>query len=179
MTAVETRERNAIDASSFLFTPTSPYVSVAQMDPGPSSASSSQSAPELPLPKTYFSSIEFPGYVAPSSVPQILQTLGGQANVNAAFKRNANKQDALLELNFRPGNPFSHPVPGDIVPTNNIVLKIVKRKRKRAPVAEGEKGGDGAIGEYTAEAIGVIPKTARFRSEYVQDNLLIVWLNFE
>lgn len=149
------------------------------MDPGPSSASSSQSAPELPLPKTYFSSIEFPGYVAPSSVPQILQTLGGQANVNAAFKRNANKQDALLELNFRPGNPFSHPVPGDIVPTNNIVLKIVKRKRKRAPVAEEEKGEDGAIGEYTAEAIGVIPKTARFRSEYVHDNLLIMWLNFQ
>lgn len=143
------------------------YFDSIAMEPGPSPLSIPESAPELPLPKTYFSSIEYPGYVGPSSVPKVLETLGGQASVNTAFKRNANKQDALLELNFRPGNPFSHPVPGDIVPTNNIVLKVVKRKRKRPNVAQGGEDvlDSGIIGEYTTEAIGVISKTARFRSE--------------
>ena len=118
-------------------------------------------APELPLPTTSFYSIEYPGYVRPTSVPQALHTLGGQSSVNSAFKRNASKQEAFLELNLRPENPFSHPIPGDLAPTNNILLKVVKRKRKPT-----QSGGPGEVtGEYTVEAVGVIPKTARFRSK--------------
>ncbi|KAF7985190.1 hypothetical protein HWV62_7796 [Athelia sp. TMB] len=114
-------------------------------------------APEHPLPSAHFFSIEYPGYVRPSSVPLAIEHLGGQLSLDTAFKRTATKADALIELSFRPGNPFAHPVPGDVVGTSNVLLKVVKRKRK---------GADGVlVGEYTAEAVGAITKTVRFRSK--------------
>ena len=120
------------------------------------------SAPAYPLPDTQFYSIEYPGYIKPTSVPYAIRTLGGQTVVESAFKRTANKAETILELNFRPGNPFAHPVPGEVVHTNNILMKVVKRKRRRAlPAEEGEP-----IGEFTVEALGVIPKTVRFRSAH-------------
>ncbi|EGO01771.1 hypothetical protein SERLA73DRAFT_177265 [Serpula lacrymans var. lacrymans S7.3] len=128
------------------------------MESSSNASTSSSEAPERPLPSTPFYSVEYPGYVQSSSVPLAIRSLGGQINLDSAFKRTASKHDALLELNLRPGNPFAHPIPGDVVGTNNIVLKIIKRKRRRL------NDGDQPIGEYTAEAIGVIPKTARFRS---------------
>ncbi|VDC06134.1 unnamed protein product [Peniophora sp. CBMAI 1063] len=117
-------------------------------------------APEHPLPTSILYSIEYPGYVRPQSVPYALQTLGGQSSVNTAFRAGASKQESLLELNLRPENPFSHPIPGDVVNTNNIVLKVVKRKRRRVNAAGKEEN----IGEYTTEAVGTVPKTVRFRS---------------
>ncbi|TFY80278.1 hypothetical protein EWM64_g3735 [Hericium alpestre] len=122
--------------------------------------SSSPLAPEHALPSKPFYSIEYPGYVRTTSVPQAVQTLGGQSRVSSAFRRSTSKNDSLLELNLRPDNPFSHPIPGDIVPTNNILLKVVKRKRRKL----NPDGQEEIVGEYTADAVGVIPKTARFRS---------------
>ncbi|KAG1755899.1 RNA polymerase III transcription factor IIIC subunit-domain-containing protein [Suillus lakei] len=121
---------------------------------GPSTIRSE--APERPLPSTPLYSIEYPGYVKPESVPLAVSNIGGPSRLETAFKRTAAKNEALLELNLRPGNPFAHPIPGDIVSTNNILLKVVRRKRRHP---DGE-----CIGEFTAEAVGVIPKTARFRS---------------
>lgn len=126
-------------------------------------ASDSPAAPEHLLPTTHFYSVEYPGYVQPSSVPLAIRTLGGQSSLETAFKRNATKTETLLELNLRPRNPFAHPIPGDVVATNNVLMKVVRRKRRRLD----EEGM--AIGEYTAEVVGVIPKTARFRSEFVFD----------
>lgn len=128
-------------------------------------------APSRELPTTHFYSIEYPGYVRPESVSKAIDTLGGQSSIERAFRRNAPKEDSLLELNLRPDNPFSHPLPGDLVPTNNILLKVVKRRLKRPPPNDDDDDddhGDGSqnvVGEYTAVAVGVIPKTARFRSE--------------
>jgi general transcription factor 3C polypeptide 5 (transcription factor C subunit 1) len=129
-------------------------------------------APAHELPSTHFYSVEYPSYVRPESVCKAVDCLGGQSSIDRAFRRNAPKEDSLLELNLRPDNPFSHPLPGDLVPTNNILLKVVKRKPKRPPNDDDhDKGGGGSgspqtvIGEYTAVAVGVIPKTARFRSE--------------
>ncbi|GJE84727.1 RNA polymerase III transcription factor IIIC subunit-domain-containing protein [Phanerochaete sordida] len=116
-------------------------------------------APLRPLHNAHFYSVEYPGYVQPTSVPLAVERLGGQASLEAAFKRTGNKSGSILELNLRPGNHFAHPIPGDVVPTNNIVLKVVKRRRKQrdgAPVS--------VPGEYTVQAVGVVPKTARFRS---------------
>ncbi|THH20126.1 hypothetical protein EW146_g1148 [Bondarzewia mesenterica] len=137
----------------------------AYMEAGPSSTASTSlpvAAPEHPLPTTSFYSIEYPGYVRPASVPQAVHTMGGQSSLNAAFRKNASKHDGLLELNMRPNNPFSHPIPGDVVPTSNILLKVVKRKRRKLNPETGETE---LIGEYTADAIGVISKTARFYGE--------------
>ncbi|KNZ74435.1 Transcription factor tau subunit sfc1 [Termitomyces sp. J132] len=128
--------------------------SLAAFVPG---VDSSLQAPAYPLPQTPFYSIEYPGYVRPTSVSLAVSNLGGQSVLDSAFKRAASKTETLIELKLRPEQPFAHPVPGDVVPTNNILLKIVKKRRKN-------RLEDGAIGEYTAEAIGVIPKTARFRS---------------
>lgn len=116
-------------------------------------------APLRPLPSTHFYSIEYPGYVKATSVPLALERIGGQASVDSAFKRIGNKGGSMLELNLRPGNPFSHPIPGEVVPTNNLVLKVVKRKKVR------RGGSKESTGEYTVSAVGMIPKTARFRSE--------------
>ncbi|KAI9001131.1 RNA polymerase III transcription factor IIIC subunit-domain-containing protein [Trametes punicea] len=136
----------------------------------PTSSSHSESspapsrAPERPLPVTHFHSIEYPGYVRPTSVSLAIERLGGQHAIENAFRRASgrDKVESLLELRLRPGNPYAHPIPGEIVPTNNILLKVVKRRRKKK---DGDAaGGDGAVGEYTIEAVGSIPKTARFRS---------------
>ncbi|KAH7904035.1 transcription factor IIIC, subunit 5, partial [Hygrophoropsis aurantiaca] len=132
-------------------------------EPSSSKSSPSSEAPEKPLPSTPFYSVEYPGYVQPTSAHLAVRNLGGQSSIDNAFKRTAAKNEALLELHLRPGNPFAHPVPGDIVATNNIVVKIVKRKRKK-PDGSANPGEEPIIGEYTAEAIGVIHKTARFRS---------------
>lgn len=115
------------------------------------------------LPTSHFYSIEYPGYVRPESVSTAIHSLGGQSSIDRAFRRSAPKEDALLELNLRPDDPFSHPLPGDLVPTNNILLKVVKRRLKRSPDDDGSQKD--IIGEYTTTAIGVIPKTARFRGE--------------
>ena len=115
------------------------------------------------LPTAHFYSIEYPGYVRLESVTTAVHSLGGQSSIDRAFRRSAPKEDALLELNLRPDNPFSHPLPGDLVSTNNILLKVVKRRLKRSP--DDDESQNEIIGEYTAAAVGVIPKTARFRSE--------------
>jgi general transcription factor 3C polypeptide 5 (transcription factor C subunit 1) len=133
----------------------------------PASSSSSQpsnEAPERPLPSTPFYSVEYPGYVQPSSIPLAIRNLGGQACLDAAFKRTTSKPETLVELQLRPDNPFAHPIPGNVVGTNNILLKIVKRRRRRQ---DGDSGDAGVVGEYKVEAVGVIPKTIRFRCEYL------------
>ncbi|TDL29471.1 hypothetical protein BD410DRAFT_24170 [Rickenella mellea] len=128
------------------------------MEPSSSESTSTTQAAEQPLPSKDFYSVQYPGYVKSSSVPLAVQSLGGQSSLDRAFRRSATKNEALLELNLRPGNPFAHPIPGDVVGTNNILLKITKRKRRRINTE------DEVIGDFTAEAVGVIPKTVRFRS---------------
>jgi general transcription factor 3C polypeptide 5 (transcription factor C subunit 1) len=131
-----------------------------QSDESDSSPSPTE-APEHPLPSTPLFSVEYPGYVRPASIPLAINNLGGQSSLHNAFKRTATKTDALLELRLRPDNPFAHPVPGDVVGTSNVLLKVVKRKRRRV---EGQSEQDVPVGEYTAEAVGVVSKTVRFRS---------------
>jgi general transcription factor 3C polypeptide 5 (transcription factor C subunit 1) len=130
---------------------------------GSSSVSVSVPAQQHPVNTTPFYSIEYPGYVRTTSVPIAVQNLGGQTALGTAFKRSAGKTEAAtLELKLRPGNPFAHPIPGDVVPTNNLVLKLVKRKRKNRMDTD-----DGAAqGEYTAEIVGTTTKTVRFRSAF-------------
>lgn len=117
-------------------------------------------APLNPLPPTHFYSVEYPGYVKASSVPLAIERLGGQHSVEIAFKRTGSKSGSLIEMNMSPGNPFSHPIPGDIVSTNNILLKVTRRKRKVHATGEPRQH----IGEYTVQTMGSIPKTVRFRS---------------
>lgn len=125
------------------------------------------------LPSRHFYSVEYPGYVSPMSVPMAIQSLGGQTCIDHTFRRSKRNEDRdnLVDLKFRPENPFSHPVPGDITSTSNLLLKVVKRKRKRLNVLQDTSGEVDCDGEYTAEVVGDIPITVRFRSEF---NALII-----
>jgi hypothetical protein len=142
--------------------------------------STSSHAPELPLPATSFYSVEYPGYVRAESAPRAVAQLGGSQALDFAFRRAETKQERIVELRLRPENPFAHPIAGEIVPTNNLLLKVIKRRRKRRPVEgaaeETTTDVEGAVGEYTAEVVGSIPKTVRFRSERITgqtDGILI------
>ncbi|KAK7049690.1 tau 95 subunit of transcription factor TFIIIC [Paramarasmius palmivorus] len=121
-------------------------------------------ARQQPLPATTLYSVEYPGYVSENSVPKAVQNLGGPSSLESTFRRGASKTESVIEVKLRPDNPFAHPVPGEVVPTNSIVLKITKRKRKRRAQGSNLKDASQDIGEYKAEAIGVLPKTVRFRS---------------
>ena len=132
------------------------------MDVDEAPASTSSQAPSearpLPLPSTAFYAVEYPGRVQPESVPEAVRTLGGLPSLENAFKRGATKAEALVELHMRPENPFAHPIPGAVVASNAMLMKVVKRRKK---IRNTE---DPIVGEYTTEVLGVIPKTVRFRS---------------
>lgn len=123
-------------------------------------------AAERALPSLNLCSIEFPGYVSPAStsIKSAISHLGGQKNLDRAFKRNTSKTDSLLELSWRPDDPFAHKVTGDVVHTTNILLKVTKRRRKRR-CDEGDAGpsSEPGAGEFTIEALGIINKVGRFR----------------
>ncbi len=123
------------------------------------STNASIEARPLPLPSTPFYVVEYPGRVKPTSVPEAVKTLGGLGSLENAFKRGATKAETLVELHLRPDNPFAHPIPGSVVASNALLMKVVKRKKKR------RHPGDPVVGHYTTEVVGVIPKTVRFRSK--------------
>lgn len=129
------------------------------------SPASAPTPPGQPLPQVPFYSIEYPGYIGPQSTPIAIRNLGGQTSIDHAFKRTAQKSQALLELSLRPENPFAHPIPGDVVAANNLLLKVRRRKRKQPSASASDSTSNGLVGEYTAEVVGIVAKTVRFRSD--------------
>src|ERR1700733_12280747 len=112
-------------------------------------------APSQTLPQTTFYSIEYPGYVSTSdkSYARVVRQVGGQAALNAAFKRNATRKESFLELNLRPENPLSHPILGDIVGTSNLLLKVVKRRYRTPRPCSGSNETQQMTGEFTAHIL--------------------------
>ena len=129
-----------------------------------STLGTTSSSPEIQIPPVRIYSVEYPGYVQQTSVPEAVRGLGGQQALERAFRKSS-KPDSFLELRYRPDNPFAHPIAGEVVQTNSILLKVVKRRRKRAI---GTTDGQDAcpIGEYTVGPVGLIPGTARFRGKF-------------
>ncbi|KAG7097162.1 hypothetical protein E1B28_004539 [Marasmius oreades] len=125
-----------------------------------------RAAPQVPLPSASFYSIEYPGYVKHASVPTAIQNLGGASSLEAAFRRGASKAETLVELKLKPDNPFAHPVPGEVVNNNCIILKVTKKKRRihRLEEENENQSRNGELGEYRVEPVGVLGKTIRFRS---------------
>ena len=123
------------------------------------SEENASSAPLRPLSAVHLYSVEYPGYVKPTSVPLAIDKLGGPSQVYAAFQKNGSRPGSVLGLNLSTSDPFSHPVNVEVIPSNNLLMKVVKRKRK-----EKDAGGN-IVGEYTTEVVGAVTKTARFRSE--------------
>lgn len=131
--------------------------------PSPVGTTASSPAPEIQIPPVRVYSVEYPGYVQTTSVPEAVGRLGGQQALEKAFRK-SNKPDSFLELRYRPDNPFAHPIAGEVVQTNSILLKVVKRKKRVIGTSTDERDAE-SVGEYTVEPVGLIPGTARFRGE--------------
>ncbi|KAI9357025.1 RNA polymerase III transcription factor IIIC subunit-domain-containing protein, partial [Zopfochytrium polystomum] len=103
-------------------------------------------APATPLPRWRFHAIEFPGRV--HSLAAAVHALGGAAAIE-----HAGPGIGTLELRFRPGDPFCHPVMGDVIGTSNLLMKVTKRRSRRT----------GRV-EVKTEVVGAVAKTCRFRA---------------
>ncbi|KAJ3741357.1 RNA polymerase III transcription factor IIIC subunit-domain-containing protein [Lentinula detonsa] len=137
------------------------------MEAGPSRSpvTTNDQAQSYPLPQAHFYSVEYPGYVRLASVPQAIRNLGGPSSLESAFKRGASKSETLVELKFRIDDSFVHPIPGEVVANNSVILKVTRKKRKKTVGLEwNESRQYEHIGDFKAEAVGVLHKTVRFRS---------------
>ncbi|KAI9207693.1 RNA polymerase III transcription factor IIIC subunit-domain-containing protein [Polychytrium aggregatum] len=117
-------------------------------------------APTIKCPTRVFHTIEFPGYLrkpcssaSDESVQAALATLGGVPAINKGF----NADPGSLVLNFRPNNPFSHPITGDCVVACNLLMKITKKTRRNKVTGEVQVKHDFSF-------IGIVEKTCRFRT---------------
>src|ERR1043166_6225970 len=69
-----------------------------------------------------------------------------------------------MELRFRPGDPFCHPINGDVIPTSNLLLKITSRKKKRKNKDLNDENEEQSnVKDVNFDILGIISKTCRFR----------------
>ncbi|CAK7323375.1 unnamed protein product [Dovyalis caffra] len=66
------------------------------------------------IPSNEGFAVHYPGY--PSSTSRAIQTLGGTESILKARSSQSNK----LELYFRPEDPYSHPVSGELRSCHNM-----------------------------------------------------------
>ncbi|KAF9429773.1 tau 95 subunit of transcription factor TFIIIC [Podila epigama] len=122
-----------------------------------------------PWPEEKLFSIELPAHV--QSIERVIDALGGERAISNAYLGGAS-----LDLRFRYQDPFSTPIQGQTVDTNNILMKVTKRyrvKRKagtskrtlppfRAPTEDDEPLDEEEQPQIHTEFIGAITKTVRF-----------------
>lgn len=102
--------------------------------------------------------IEYPGPV--NSIPRAVASLGGFPAVSASLASPL-AHAAPIELNLNPDNPFFHTILAASLDSGNVVMKVVKRRRKRPKL-----DANGMVlehGVFTLEVAGVVERTVRFR----------------
>ncbi|EFC48171.1 RNA polymerase III transcription factor TFIIIC subunit [Naegleria gruberi] len=147
-----------------------------------------EKAPIYSIPETKYTMVLFPGRV--KNVSNAIQMLGGMKSIQKLHKKsppppsqtiangkNSKEQEApnsdskFLECRFRPGNFMScHPVYGDATSTNNLLVRIRRKKVKKVI-------GDKVVTRYDSSnseisVIGTISKTVNFKGmsdfQYIQ-----------
>ncbi|XP_014666091.1 PREDICTED: general transcription factor 3C polypeptide 5-like [Priapulus caudatus] len=100
--------------------------------------------------------VEYPAVVM--NVDKMLTSLGGE---NAVSRANADPS-RRLELRFRPQDIFCKPACGDRFNTTNLLMKVVRRRKKKSSGLGAERREP----EVTlhAEILGVVDTTYRFQS---------------
>lgn len=69
-----------------------------------------------------------------------------------------------MELRYRPKDPLSHPINGDVKETANLLLKVTRWRRKdRMDVDQEDEDEFVPPNQYKTEVIGIIGQTCRFR----------------
>lgn len=104
-------------------------------------------APHRHLPKTAYGAIEYPG---PVSHPAAILQLTSQREINDCFN-SPGSDNSLLEIKYK-SDQSGGPIRGYRVPSQKLLIKVVKRRRK---------GGDGGV--FTSEVMGPVNQTVRFR----------------
>ena len=135
-----------------------------QVDPS-TLASSSTTAPFRSFPRTAFASVEYPG---PVSHPSALLRVCAQDEINECF--NALVSDPkFLEMRYGGDDRNGVPVRGLRVPSQKLLLKVVRRKRTEESKEKGkQKDMEGTEkGVFRSEVVGPITQTVRFRCEYM------------
>jgi hypothetical protein len=94
--------------------------------------------------------IEFPGYIKQNATLPfpVASMLGGLHKIERSFLNNL-----PFQLSYNPDALSKHPIIGDTIPTNNLLLKIKKLTNKRTKEVK-----------YQYEIVGKITKTVRFRT---------------
>ncbi|WVQ98830.1 hypothetical protein IAU59_005961 [Kwoniella sp. CBS 9459] len=129
-------------------------------DEAPEASSSTTTAPYRHLPKHIYTSIEYPGPLSHTS--SILKVVN-QDDIDECFNSPAPPAGGsrpMLEMRYRGEGSAGGPVRGHRVPSQKLLLRVVRRRRKGK---EREDAGDEG-GVFTAEVVGSVPQTVRFRS---------------
>ncbi|KAF9663088.1 hypothetical protein SADUNF_Sadunf17G0002200 [Salix dunnii] len=96
--------------------------------------------------------VHYPGY--PSSTSRAIQTLGGTESILKARSSQSNK----LELYFRPEDPYSHPVSGELRSCHNMLLKISRKKKDSSSINDAKEESK----EFHADIVARIPEAYYF-----------------
>ncbi|XP_057674500.1 general transcription factor 3C polypeptide 5 [Corythoichthys intestinalis] len=91
--------------------------------------------------------VEYPAII--SSVDKMLETLGGEQTLSQTYSN----PNLRLELRYRPQDPFCHFLCGNRFSSNNLLLRVRRRIRKR----------DAKVAELNTEILGVIGTTYKFQ----------------
>ncbi|KAJ8286299.1 hypothetical protein GJAV_G00036870 [Gymnothorax javanicus] len=91
--------------------------------------------------------VEYPGRVI--NVDKMLETLGGEQTVSKTYADPTRR----IELNYRPRDPYCHPLCANRFPSTSVLLRVRKRSRK----------GDGTDVRYDMEMLGVIGTCYKFQ----------------
>lgn len=116
----------------------------------------------LPLRHQRFVALEYPGPI--KSITKAIDSLGGLTQISAALNSPLKGDDIKkprIELQLMRG-PNGHPVPGFIGESGNLVMRVVKRRRKRSRTTEEQEEG-----VYRYDILGVAHRTVRFRGEFI------------
>uniref|UniRef100_A0A8C4QG94 General transcription factor IIIC, polypeptide 5 n=1 Tax=Eptatretus burgeri TaxID=7764 RepID=A0A8C4QG94_EPTBU len=106
---------------------------------------------QAPLPT--FVCVELPAVL--SSVSNVLQALGGHDGLEKVHGDPARR----LELSFRPGDPYCHPVYGDRFSSTSLLLRV---RRRRKALKQGVE--EAAIwGPCKSQVLGIITTTYKFQ----------------
>ena len=116
-------------------------------------------APHRHLPKQAYTSVEYPG---PVSHPSALLKVITQDDLNECFNTATNTV-ADLEMRYRMEDSVGAPVRGARVPSQKLLLKVVRKKRKFGLKCRRKGKDKETEGVFTAEVVGPVTHTVRFR----------------
>ncbi|KAK8869733.1 hypothetical protein IAR55_000301 [Kwoniella newhampshirensis] len=144
-------------ADAFPYPEDTPILEEAEEEinfPQASSSSTALIAPYRYLPKHAYASIEYPG---PVSHPTSILKVVNQSDIDECFN-GPSGSNPVLEIRYRGDQPGG-PVRGHRASSQKLLLKVVRRRRKgKGREKEGEEG------VFTAEVVGSVAQTVRFRS---------------